>query len=109
MTDTVKVLAQSIPAASTLTDAYTVPASTSTVISTIKACNRDAASTKIRVSIAVAGAADATKQYAYYDLTLAANDTFSATEGWTLAATDVIRVYSLSGNVAFNIFGVEIT
>lgn len=109
MSDAAKVLAQSIPVAAALTGAYTVPASTSAVVSTIKACNRDSAPTRIRVSIAVAGAVDTPAQYVYYDLPLAANDTFSATEGWTLASTDVVRVYSASGNVAFNIFGVEIT
>jgi hypothetical protein len=104
--ETYKSLGQAIPAAATLTTLYTVPAATNTVCSTIKACNQSTATT-IRVSIAVAGAADATKQYVYYDLPLAANDTYSATEGWALQATDVVRCQSASGNVSFNLFGVE--
>lgn len=109
MADTAKVLAQSYPDSGTLTTAYTVPTSTSAVVSTIKACNLGPLAAKIRVSAAVAAASDTQKQYLYYDLLVAANDSFSATEGWTLATTDVIRVQSDTGTVAFNIFGVEIT
>lgn len=108
MAETYKVLGQLQPAAATLLALYTVPAATSAVCSALKACNQGAA-TVIRVSIAKAGAADATLQYVYRDLPIAANDTFSATEGWTLATTDVVRCYSLSGNVSFNLFGVENT
>lgn len=109
MADTPKVLAQSYPAVATLTDAYTVPANTKTVASTLKVCNQSSQPTKFRVSVAVAGAADAAKQYLYYDEPLAANSTFSATEGWSLAATDVVRVYSGNGLCSFNLFGVEVT
>lgn len=108
MTDTVKVLAQSSPSAGVLTDVYTVPGATSALVSTIKVCNRGAATT-FRISIAVAGAADEVKQYIYYDLPLAANDVYSATEGWSLATTDVVRASSVSGQVSFNLFGVQIT
>lgn len=108
MADAFTVLAQTLPAAATLTDSYTVPASTSVVVSTIKVCNQSVATT-FRISVAVAGAANEAKQYIYYDLPLAANDVYSATEGWTLATTDVIRVQSASGAVSFNIFGAKIT
>lgn len=107
--DTAKVLGQAYPAAATLTAAYTVPATGRAVVSTLKACNRDSSPTAIRVSIAVANAADEAKQYVYYDLPLDANDTFAATEGWTLGPGDVVRCYSANGLVAFNLFGVEIT
>lgn len=107
--DRPKVLGQAAPAAGALTSLYTVTAAIRSVVSTLKACNRSSSPTTIRVSIAIAGAADTPAQYVYYDLPLAANDTFSATEGWTLAPTDVVRVYSGNGNVAFNIFGVETT
>jgi hypothetical protein len=108
MTDTAKVLAQSIPTAGVLTDTYTVPAATSAIVSTIKVANQGAA-TQFRVSVAVAAAADTPKQYVYYDVPIAANDTFSATEGWTLGATDVLRCQSGSGQVSFNVFGVQVT
>ncbi len=107
--DTYKILAQAIPAAATLTALYTVPASTSSVVSTIKICNQTGIGTTFRVSVAVAGASDTAAQYLYYDVPLAANDTFSATEGWSLAATDVIRGSSANGSCSFNVFGLEIT
>ena len=109
MTDTAKVLGQALPAAGVLTDVYTVPTATSAVVSTIKACNQSSLATKFRVSTAIAGAADTAAQYVYYDVPLAGNDSFSATEGWTLATTDVIRCRSDSGQVSFNIFGAQIT
>lgn len=107
--DNVKVLGQSFPAMAALTDAYTVPASSKTVVSTLKVCNQSSAPTSFRVSVAVAGAADSSKQYLYYDVPLSANDTFSATEGWTLGAGDVVRVRSANGQCSFNLFGDEVT
>lgn len=109
MADTNKVLAQSNPAATTLTDIYTVPASTSTVISSIVVCNQASSSATFRISVQVANAADAVKQYLFYDITIPGNDSFVATIGITLAATDVIAIYASSTTLSFNVFGVEIT
>lgn len=109
MASTYKVLAQVSPSASTLTTLYTVPGATSTTISSLVICNTNSYAVTFRVSIQIAAAADATKQYIYYDLPLAANDTFVFTGGITLAATDVVKVYANSANVAFTIYGVEIT
>ena len=107
--DNAKVLAQTLPAAAALTDSYTVPANTKTVVSTLKVCNQDSNPTDFRVAIAVAGAADERKQYGYYDTPIDSNDSFSATEGWTLGPGDVIRVRSGNGLVSFQLFGIEIT
>ena len=109
MASTYKTLAQNIPSATTLTAAYTVPAATSSVLSTVTVCNEANTATTYRLSVALAGAADATKQYIAYDVALAANSTQTLTLGITLATTDVFRVYSASGSVAFNVFGVELT
>jgi hypothetical protein len=109
MPNTYKSLAQSNPSAATLTDAYTVPASTSTVVSSIVVCNRSSAATQFRISVQVANAADDNKQYLYYDTVIPGNDTFVATLGITLAATDVIAVYATLSTLSFNIFGVELT
>ncbi|SRR6266446_2964326 len=108
MTDTLKVLAQSNPAAQTLTDAYAVPGAASTTISSIVVCNSGSAPDKFRIAIAVAGAADAAKQYLYYDVTIPAYGTFVATIGLTLAATDKVRVYAGGSALSFNVFGVEV-
>lgn len=108
MAEAQKVLGQSSPVAGVLTDTYVAPSKA--VVSSITACNRDGANdTLIRISVAVAGAGDAAKQYLYYDLPLLAADTFIATIGITLAATDVVRCYSANGSVSFSLFGVEIT
>jgi hypothetical protein len=103
-----KILGQSAPVAGVLTDAYVAPSAA--VVSSITVCNRDASSdTTFRVSVAKAGAADDPKQYIYHELPLFAADTFIATIGITLAASDVVRVYTSGASVSFNLFGVEVT
>jgi hypothetical protein len=109
MADTLKVLAQSNPAAITLTDVYTVPTSTGTTISSFCVCNEGLEDALFRISIAVAGAADNAKQYIYYNTFLPSGGTFIATVGVTLAATDIVRVYADKSTVAFNFFGIEVT
>lgn len=104
---TIKVLGQLKPAAATLLALYTVPGATATVLSSITVCEQAGAATSFRVSVAVAGAADAVQQYLAYDTALAANETKAFTLGITLGAADVVRVRSLSGNVSFNAFGEE--
>lgn len=109
MTDTLKTLGQLNPSAATLTDIYTVPSSTSTVVSTIVVANREPASTSFRISVAIAGAADSLEQYTHYDIPIGGNDTQTVTIGMTLAATDKIRVLATLATLSFNVFGTEIT
>lgn len=109
MADTLKVLAQVIPSAATLTTLYTVPASTSTSVSSITICNQSATATAFRISIQVAAAADTTKQYLYYDQAIDGNTTFVATIGITLATTDVVKCYATLATLSFNVFGVEVS
>ena len=103
-----KVLGQSSPAATTETDLYTVPSSTSTVASSVIVCNRSAVLSTFRISIAVGGGATSNKDYIYYDLPIGANDTFIATIGVTLSATDKVKVYSSNTNLSFSLYGSEI-
>lgn len=109
MASTLKVLAQANPSATTLTDTYTVPAATSTVVSTIVITNRSSTATSFRISVAVAGAADNNKQYIFYDAPIAGNDSVSLTAGLSLATTDVVRTYATLATLTFNLFGVEET
>ncbi len=104
-----KVLSQTAPTANTLTDAYTVPANTSTVISSIVVTNYGVSPAGYRISIAKAGASDAQLQYIAYDITISETDATALTLGVTLATTDVVRVFSSTGAVNFNIFGSEIS
>jgi len=104
-----KVLGQSAPTAATATSLYTVPAATSTVVSTINVVNTSASVADIvRIAIRPAGATLANQHYIVYGLTLTAGATFSYTSGVTLATTDVITVYSTNGTSSFNAFGSEI-
>jgi len=109
MPDTVKILGQSAPNATTETDLYTVPPATSAVVSSIVVCNRGTTSTTFRISVSQAGAATTNKDYLYDDITIGGMDTFVATIGISLATTDKIRVYAGNANLSFNAFGVEIT
>jgi hypothetical protein len=109
MAESFKVLGQSAPSATTLTDLYTVPALTSTTVSTLVVVNRSATATTFRISVAPAGAADTVSQYLFYDQLLDGNSSFTATMGITLATTDKIRVYATLATLSFSAFGVEIT
>ncbi len=109
MAQTYKVLGQAAPTAASLTPLYTVPPATSVVSSTIMVCNQSATPTTFRLSVAVAGAVDAAKQYVFYDVPMAANEARGFTIGLTLAATDVVRCYATPATLSFNLFGSEIT
>jgi hypothetical protein len=104
-----KVLGQANPSATTNTNLYTVPASTSTVCSTINICNQIASSATFRVAVRPAGATLSGVHYLCYDTAIPANDTISLTIGITLATTDVVTVYASSPSLSFSLFGSEIS
>jgi hypothetical protein len=90
---------------------YTVPSGTSTVVSSISICNTGAGieTFKIRIQKAFSTNLFADKaDYLYYDLPLKSGDTFIATIGATLSASDIIYVSSSSRQVQFMAFGSEI-
>ncbi len=109
MAATYKVLGQSAPSATTATTLYTVPSSTSSIVSTLTVCNRDSSSGTFRIAVRPSGTSLANQHYIVYDSTIAANDTVTFTLGITLATTDVITVYASSANMSFNAFGSELT
>ena len=109
MANVYKILGQSSPSATTETTLYTVPSAKSAVASSISICNRGSGQTTFRVSISQGGSATANKDYLYYDVVLAGNDTFIATIGITLATTDIVRVYSGNTSLSFQLFGTEIS
>jgi hypothetical protein len=104
-----KVLGQANPAATTATTLYTVPASTSTVVSSVAICNQSTATDSFRIAIRPAGASLIAKHYIAYDNAIAANDTVTLTIGITLATTDIVTVYAGTANLSFNLFGSEIS
>jgi hypothetical protein len=101
-------LAQSAPSATTNTDVYTVGSGKSAVVSTITICNRAASSATYRIAIRIAGGTIANEDYIAYDASVPANDTINLTIGVTLAATDVVTVYTSTANLSINLFGAEI-
>jgi glucose-6-phosphate dehydrogenase assembly protein OpcA len=103
-----KVLGQSNPAATTATTLYTVPSATSVVSSTLNVCNQGSSSATYRIAIRPAGETLAAKHYLAYDATILGNNSIAITVGITLAATDVVTVYTSSGTMSFNLFGSEI-
>jgi hypothetical protein len=109
MATTYKVLGQLNPAATTPTTLYTVPASTSTVVSTINVCNQSAASDSFRIAVRPAGASLDPKHYIAYNTAIPGYDSISLTIGMTLATTDVITVYAGTTTLSFNLFGSEIS
>lgn len=107
MSDSIKVLGQLSPAATTLSTLYTVPAQVQTTVSSLVVCNTGASTVTIRIAVAEAGATDNVKQYLYYDYVLPAKDTLALVIGITLNETDQVKVRASATNVAFNLFGVE--
>ena len=104
-----KVLGQSNPAATTATTLYTVPAATSTVVSTITICNQGNSNDTYRIAIRPAGASLSAQHYIAYNGAIPAYDSISLTLGITLATTDVVTVYAGTTNLSFGIFGSEIS
>ena len=109
MADTIKVLGQANPGATTETDLYTVPANTSTTVSSIIVCETAGGTPTFRVAVRPVGLVVETKHYVFYDRALTANQTFVLTAGITLGQGDIIMVYASDANVAFSVFGVETT
>ena len=102
------MLGQVQPSANTLTTAYTVPAASSAVISTIVVTNAGPTASTYRIAIRLAGAAISQEDYIAYDVSVPSCDAAALTLGITLAATDVLSVESFNGLTNFNIFGSEI-
>lgn len=104
-----KVLGQSSPAAATPTTIYTVPSATETIISTISIANRSSGPERYRIAVRPDGATLANQHYIVYDTEIYANASAHLTIGITLNASDIITVYSSSGNLSFSLFGSEIS
>ena len=109
MAEVYKILGQSAPSATTLTTAYTVPAATSAIFSTITVCNRSATATTFRIAVRPAGAAISNEHYQVYDGAIGGNEWIIVTLGFGLAATDVVSVYNTLATLSFTVGGMENT
>lgn len=105
---TYKVLGQSAATASTNTTLYTTPSATSTIINSVVVCNTGSSATTFRVAVRPNGETIALKHYVAYEIPIAGNSTTELSLGITMDASDILMVYSTSGTLSFNAFGVEI-
>lgn len=105
-----KVLGQSNPTAQTYTTLYTVPAATQTVVSTISICNANTtANANYSIAVRPAGETIAAKHFVASNNVVQSLDTVALTLGLTLGNTDVVTVWTTSANIAFGLFGSEVT
>jgi hypothetical protein len=102
------VLAQLKPLSGILTDFFLVDDSAQTVCSSLMISNSSGFQDFYYVSIAIAGVANSPEQYIYQRVPVNPYDTFGATVGLTLDASDVMRVSSVFGNLSFTLYGVNI-
>lgn len=110
MASSYKTLGQLDLTTTSLTDLYTVPASTETVVSTVVIANRTASATTFRLAARIDGDAISNQHYLAYDVPVAANDSTTLTLGIALEATDVISVQAGTANaLSINAFGAEVT
>ena len=105
-----KVLGQSAPTGTTNADLYTVPASTSAIVSTLVIANTTTSDATARVFVRIAAAAATTTNAILYDANIPANGFITLTLGITLATTDVITVRSGTANaLTFSAFGSQVS
>lgn len=104
-----KILGQTNPDLTTITDLYTVPASTSAVCSTLNIANLAALNATFRIAVVPSGSSLQAKNYLAYDTVVPANDSIGLTIGVTLGQYDKIQVYSSTISQSFNLFGTEIS
>lgn len=110
MATSYKTLGQLDLTTTNLTDIYTCPASTETVISTIIIANRETSADTFRLAIRTDGDAISNKHYIAYDVPIAANDSTTLTLGITVQATDVVSVKAGTADyLSVNVFGAEVT
>ena len=94
----------------TAANIYTCPSATATVVSTSNVCNTSSTAATFTIGISTASATFQAAGYLFYQVSIAGNDSFTATIGATLDATNCYLVASSSANtVSFSVFGSEIS
>jgi len=110
MATTYKILGQASPSNTTANTLYTVPGSTSAVVSTITATNVSGTADTISIFIVASGDSPTTANALVSGAELAANSVQAFTIGVTLAAGDVISVQSTTGSsTTYQAFGSEVS
>lgn len=110
MTITAKILGQSLPAVTTDTAIYTVPAAASANVTSIVVCNTSiTAGTTYRVAVKPSADTLSVKNYVVYEANIDPKETVTLILGITLATGDSVRAYTSAATVSFSAFGVERT
>ena len=104
-----KNLGQLAPSNGVVTDLYVVPSGGKAEGLALMVANRAQAVGSIRISHAIAGAADNNSQYLYWGQSIQIGETLSIVlPKVVLASTDVLRVTAF-GSLSFNLYGTETT
>lgn len=110
MATTYKILGQSNPSDTSVTDLYIVPSATSAVVSTISATNVDGGASDISIFIVASGDSAGAANALVYEAELGANTVQGFTLGVTLGAGDKIQVQLATASAAtFQAFGSELS
>lgn len=91
--------------ATTVTDVYTVPASTIASMN-ISVCNRNSTIAKVRLALSDTTVTQGADEYIEYDQAIPANGVLERT-GIILDASKIVTAYSDSANVSVVVTGVE--
>lgn len=100
---------QGTASTSTYATLYSVPASTSSVISTIAICNTASAAATYRIGFDDTAGTPTAAEWLVYDATVDGNDTVFLSVGAALAAEKYVRVSSSADTVTFSAFVSEIS
>jgi len=105
-----KILGQSCPANTANVTLYTVPANTNTIISTLSVCNLSVNNKTYNIAAIPSGETINLKHMIASNGAVGSYDSIALTIGMTLGANDKIVIASQdANNIAFTIFGTEIT
>lgn len=107
MAETIKRIAGVDLSPTANTSLYTVPASTSAIIS-ITICNRTADDIVYRIAHTASGSAPSAGDYKTYNLTIVGNDTHQIT-GVSMSAGNQIIGYASATGLSITIDGIEVT
>ncbi len=99
------ILGQAAPAATTLTDIYTVPATTVASLRVI-ITNRGINDASFRVAVSPNGAAIVDRHFIAFDKLMAANDAGS-TIAFVVSSGDIVRVFAENADFSFTATGEE--
>ena len=91
--------------ATTITDIYTVPASTLASVN-VSVCNRNASPVKIRLAISDTTVTQGNDEFIEYDTEIPGNGVLERT-GIALDATKIVTAYSDTASVSVVVTGIE--